>query len=269
MKAVVILGSPRKKDGYRLCRQIEAEMADLGGCAFDYIHLKGYHIAPCRGCGQCFQKSESLCPCSGDDLELIKEKMRRADGILFVSPVYAYQVPSDMKKLIDRLSYYFHRQELAGKPALLVTTTAGGGDKEVASYLRMTASGWGCCLSGSLRVKSPMYFRARAGCVDAYQEAYFQKKQAQLKAVAAKFYSAMRGARRYVPTFYDLALFQGLRSKTFTSQADYAYWKEKGWLDAPYFYPVSLGPVKTLYSRAVYAAVNHMCRGFAQENGEG
>lgn len=258
MKIAVILGSPRKKDGYRICKEIEQALTKYSSCEFEYIHLKEYHIEECKGCDQCFTKGEHVCPCK-DDLLMIKERLLAADGLIFASPVYAYNLPSGMKKLIDRLSYWFHRQELVGKPVLTVITTAGGGDREVASYLKMTVSGWGCRLIGELRVKSPMYFQNDNYRKNGYNERYHVGKQTELRRIAEKFYHSMSYTQLPVPSFYDLYLFQGLRTKTFISAPDHAYWEEKGWLKQLYFYKIKLGPIKYVFSITLRTFIDCLC----------
>jgi multimeric flavodoxin WrbA len=112
MKIVVIMGSPRKKDSYEICKKIEKELISLDNEAeFDYIYLSKQNIQDCKGCCICFQKSELGCPCRNDDLNSMKERIFSADGLIIASPVYAYQITAQLKRFIDRMSYQFHRQE--------------------------------------------------------------------------------------------------------------------------------------------------------------
>ena len=244
MKIVVLMGSPRKKDSCNVCKQIEALSQGNLAVEFEYIYLKDYQIEDCRGCSLCFQKSESLCPCK-DDLYQIKEKLLNADGIIFASPVYAYQVPAPMKRLIDRLAYLFHRQELIGKPALIVVTTDGSGHKQVSKYLKMTATGWGCNLIGIINIISLMFFENREqGSVFGYREEYHRKCVVKIEGLTKKFMDAVNGKEKPSPTFYNIFMFQCLRSKTLTSQADYDFWEQRGWLNSDYFYDVPIGILK-------------------------
>lgn len=110
MKVIVLMGSPRKRDSYNVCKLIEAKLKKSCIVEFKYIFLNDYLIQDCKGCDMCFKKSEKLCPCK-DDLYKIKDKLLNANGIIVASPVYAYQVPAPLKRLIDSLSYLFHRQE--------------------------------------------------------------------------------------------------------------------------------------------------------------
>lgn len=42
-------------------------------------------------------------------------------------------------------------------------------------------------------------------------------------------------------------MFNCLRTKTFTSRADYDYWNDKNWLNSYYFYDVKINPLKKLF----------------------
>lgn len=248
MNVLVILGSPRKKDSYFICREIEEELKKYDSAIdVSYLQLSESNIKECKGCGLCFQKSESLCPCRADEIGLIKERMKKADAIILSSPVYAYQVTGQMKKFIDRLSYLFHRQELCGKPVLIVITTDGGGSKQVYKYLKMTVSGWAMDLIGTVQIISPMYFKNRQPeGVFAYRKRTHESGQKKIRILSKKLYENMSRHDKKVPTTYDIVLFNCLRSKIYTSNADRLYWKEKGWVDAPYFYDVKLNPMKRI-----------------------
>ncbi len=258
MKVAVILGSPRQKDSYLICKAIEEELKKQDPrIELDYVQLSTLNIMDCKGCSLCFQKSETLCPCMGDDIPLIKEKIKAADGVVFASPVYAYQVTGQMKGFIDRLSYQFHRQEFCGKPALIVVTTDGGGSQQVYKYLRMTLSGWAMDVVGNVQIIPSMYFKNRQPkSAFGYDESAYQQGQKKIRALSQAFYKKMSQKNKKNPSFYDLFMFNCLRSKTYTSEADRAYWKEKGWMNAPYFYEVSLSPLKKIFGSAMKGLIH-------------
>ena len=251
MKISILMGSPRKKDGYRICKLIEENFSHTSNVVFEYLFLKDYHIEDCKGCDQCFQKGENNCPCK-DDLTVIKEKLMHADGIIFVSPVYACQVTGLIKRTIDRLSYLFHRQELVGKPALTVVTTGGGGQKPTGKYLKMTACGWGCHLIGEISIISPLFFHSEnTQSPWGYNKKYYESNLEKIQKLSCAFENAILSGKLSTPSFYDIFMFQCLRSKTFVSKADYDFWEEKGWLDRYYYYSVKLSLPKIFFAQAV------------------
>ena len=44
-----------------------------------------------------------------DEASLLEQKMKDADGVIFATPVYGFQVSYLMKLFIDRHGYIFHR----------------------------------------------------------------------------------------------------------------------------------------------------------------
>lgn len=259
MRIVILMGSPRKQDSLKVCKEIEGKLG-AKNMNYDYIFLKDYKIEDCRGCGLCFKNSERFCPCN-DDLTIIREKLLKADGIVFATPVYAYQIPAPLKRIIDRMSFLFHRQELVGKPALIVITSDGGGHKQVGKYMRMTASGWGCDLIGIITIISPMYFKDRKDNLAWwYSESYHNKIDLRIEKLTHKFKQTIEGQARKIPSYYDIFMFNCLRTKTFTSKADYDFWKEKDWLNSYYFYDTKADPLKKLFGVTLRLIIDLMCR---------
>lgn len=249
------MGSPRKKDSLNVCKEIEARLG-TENVTYDYIFLKDYEIQDCRGCGLCFEKSEKLCPCK-DDLSIIREKLIKADGIVFATPVYAYQVPALLKRIIDRMAFLFHRQELVGMPALIVVTSDGGGHKQVSKYMKMTVSGWGCNLIGTINIISPMYFEEKKdNSVWGYDESYHNKMASSIEKLTDRFKEMIESEVPKTPSFYGIFMFNCLRTKTFTSKADYDFWNEKGWLRSYYFYNTKLNPFKKIFGTTLRAIVD-------------
>ncbi len=105
-----------------------------GELFFEIITADQVDIKPCKGCCNCFR--HCVCPQDKhDDMAILRQKMQEADVILWGSPVYAHQVSGQMKIFIDRISYWLHLLILAGKPGIVLTTTASTGFFEVLSYL--------------------------------------------------------------------------------------------------------------------------------------
>ncbi len=255
MNVVILLGSPRKKDSLNVCKEIESRLG-AENTTYDYIFLNDYEIEDCRGCELCFKKSEKLCPCK-DDLWLIREKLKAADGIIFATPVYAYQVPAPLKRIIDRMAFLFHRQELVGVPAIIAVTSDGGGHKQVSKYMKMTATGWGCNLIGTINIISPMYFEdKKENSVWGYDEYYHNKVASHIKKLTDRFKGIIESGVPKKPSFYEIFMFNCLRSKTFTSQADYDYWRDKGWLNSYYFYDTRLNILKKTFGTILKGIVD-------------
>ncbi|HCM92782.1 MAG TPA: hypothetical protein DIS78_09485 [Lachnospiraceae bacterium] len=104
---------------------------------YECITADTVNLSFCRSCNSCFKKGS--CPLdSVDDMPKIKEKLICADVIFFCSPVYMGTMSGFAKSLIDRIAYYAHRFEFAGKTAaVLVTTSTNHGSETVNDIKKM------------------------------------------------------------------------------------------------------------------------------------
>jgi multimeric flavodoxin WrbA len=125
MKILAIIGSPRKGHTYRIVQQIEQMLGQNPGMTFEYVFLSQLNLQPCRGCYVCQSRGEQFCPLK-DDLPVLVQKMKTAEGVIFASPAYTGNVPALMKNLMDRMAYFAHRPAFLGKPAMLVATASSG-----------------------------------------------------------------------------------------------------------------------------------------------
>jgi multimeric flavodoxin WrbA len=53
--------------------------------------LSDYNLKFCSGCKLCFDKGEQFCP-HNDDRDAIIAKLEEADGVVFASPSYVFQI---------------------------------------------------------------------------------------------------------------------------------------------------------------------------------
>jgi len=227
-------------------KEIEIQLGEKALVNIDWIDAKSVDVKECIGCMICFNKSESLCPLK-DDVHGIRQRLVGADGIVLVSPVYALHVSGSLKKLVDRLSFLFHRPELIGIPVVTIVTTEGGGHKQTQKYLRLIASGWGGQLVGQISIISPLYFSENKY----HNEKYSHKMRQQVSASADKFFRCIQTEKLPIPSYYDIATFHGLKSKTMMSTADYDFWEERGWLKSDYYYPTKVSLLKKLLGKVI------------------
>jgi multimeric flavodoxin WrbA len=257
------MGSPRRRDGYAVIQQIQAILAQHAEVELDMINCKDAEVEECRGCDLCLQKGEQYCPIK-DGLADIVRRLEQADALVFASPVYAMQVTASFKRMVDRLAWLFHRPSLVGKPALTLVTTGGGGIRPTARYLEMTAVGWGCRVVGHIELISSFYFD-RPGPNYFYDQSYQVATDRAIAKQAGRLARALMPGGLPAPGYFDLYMFQGLRSKTFTSEADRVYWEAKGWMNSDYYYPVSLSPGKHLFSRILNVLIKLLFASFQKK----
>ena len=120
------------------------------GHKVELLSLKDRQIAFCRGCFAC-QKTEKCV--INDDAVMIAETVKTADSIVFVTPIYYYEMSGQMKTLLDRLNplypsdYRFRR--------IYLLSCAAEEEPSVPEKALSGLEGWVSCfekasLSGSL-----------------------------------------------------------------------------------------------------------------------
>ena len=103
-KIVVFDGGPRNTKfskttfmAKHFCRGAESAGAEI-----EYIKLKDMKINPCTGCFTCWTKTPGECIFK-DDMSDLRVKFRKADLIVFASPLYIFSVTGIMKNFLDRI----------------------------------------------------------------------------------------------------------------------------------------------------------------------
>jgi multimeric flavodoxin WrbA len=236
-KVTAFIGTQSKKATYRAVQEFERNLQRYGEIEFEYVFLSDYHLEFCRGCKLCFNKGEEFCPFK-DDRDVLLKKMDQADGVIFATPNYAYQVSARMKNLLDRLAFIHHRPRFFGKTctAIVVQGFRGGGN--ILKYLNFTADSMG--------------FHVSKGCcattLDPMTKLQEKRLTQKVYQTSARFYKELMRPIS-PPSFYKLMLFRFAR--TFVKSVDqnfrdYGYYKEKGWFKSDYFYAISLGPIKKM-----------------------
>ena len=100
-KVLVISTSLRvKSNSDILAEQLIAGARDAGH-EVEQISLKGKELKFCIGCLSC-QKTQKCV--LNDDAVWIAEKVKNADTLVFVTPIYYYEMSGQMKTLLDRLN---------------------------------------------------------------------------------------------------------------------------------------------------------------------
>ena len=113
MKLLGLSFSPRKQGNTEQLMEKVFSGARQQGAATELYRVADRDIKPCSGCGSCFKTGA----CSIQDaMQEVYEKMLEADGILFATPVYFYNMTSQGKTVIDRtIALLSPKRSLANK----------------------------------------------------------------------------------------------------------------------------------------------------------
>ena len=101
MNILIISTSLRAKSNSDILTEKLIAGAKDAGHQVELISLKGKNIKFCIGCLAC-QKTQKCV--LNDDANLIAEKVKNADTLVFVTPIYYYEMCGQMKTLLDRLN---------------------------------------------------------------------------------------------------------------------------------------------------------------------
>jgi multimeric flavodoxin WrbA len=134
MKALMLLGSPRKNGNSETLARIIGESVEKGGGSVDYLRLNDLTIRPCQGCGGCEKTGNCVIK---DDMTGIYQAADAADRIFLVSPVYFYALSAQAKICGDRFQARWSRKYLLkerfrqgeGRKGYLLSTAATKGPK--------------------------------------------------------------------------------------------------------------------------------------------
>jgi len=99
MKILALSFSPREQGNTELLLDRVLHGARQHGADTELYRTADKDIRPCDACGGCFKTGE--CPIQ-DDMQEVYAKMLEADGIVFGSPVYFYNITAQGKAVIDR-----------------------------------------------------------------------------------------------------------------------------------------------------------------------
>ena len=105
-KVLIISTSIRSGSNSEVLAHEFEKGAKEAGHDVEFISLKDKNIAFCRGCLAC-QKTHK-CIINDDAIE-IADKMCESEVIVWVSPIYYYEMSGQMKTLIDRCNSLYSR----------------------------------------------------------------------------------------------------------------------------------------------------------------
>ncbi len=241
-KVVAFVGSARKRHTYHAVEQFLSNLQSLGDVECELVPLSDYQIGVCRGCRQCFDKGEESCPLK-DDRDALIGKMTSADGVVFASPVYSFQVSALAKIFLDRLGFVFHRPRFFGKAFTSIVVQGIYGGPKVVKYLDFVGNGLGFTTVKGSVVKSlePMTPKQQ------------RKTDASLAKQSERFHKTLLKTAPPVPTLLKLVIFRMGRTsiKLILDDGwlDYNYYRDHGWFESDYYHPTRLGLPKKLAGR--------------------
>jgi multimeric flavodoxin WrbA len=253
MKVTAFIGNAQKRHTYEASEQFLKKLQSLGEVEYEIIQLSDYHLETCKGCRLCIDKGEEYCPLK-DDRDVLIEKIMNADGILFASPNYSFQVSAWMKIFLDRMGFLFHRPRFFGKAFTSLVNQGIYGGGKIVNYFNFIGNGLG------FNVVNGYCILTFVPVTDKRQRINDRIIDKQSK----RFYSRLINNRYPSPSLIKLLLFRLARSSmkimlSDTNQ-DFAYYLKNGWFESDYYYPVKLNPMKKLAGKLFDKRVAYVAR---------
>lgn len=119
MNSLIIASSPRK--GMFSDRIAEIARIRTNG---SIVHLREKKIGPCHACDYCKEIKKGSC-IQSDDMTSLYSDFKKAETIYLISPIYWWQVNTQMKQFIDRL---YAMEDIAWKDKKVVVILNGAAD---------------------------------------------------------------------------------------------------------------------------------------------
>jgi len=239
MKVTAFIGSAQKQHTYHATEQFLRNLQSLGNVDYEIVRLSEYNLQICKGCKLCTDKGEEFCPLN-DDRDKLVEKMAQSDGVVFATPNYAFQVSGLMKVFLDRFNPYLHRPQFFGKAFTSIVAQGVYGGNKIVKYINFIGSGLGFnVVDGScITTLEPMTEKAR------------QKIDRTLEKHSVKYYSRLIKSDYPSPSLFKLMAFRwgrtAIKEMLNENFRDYTHYRDKGWFESNYYYPVQLSPFKKL-----------------------
>lgn len=233
----LLVGSPQRRGAtFRAAETFASRLEALGGVETKIVWLGDYKIGTCRGCKLCVTRGEDICPLR-DDRDLVVGEMLAADAFVLAAPNYSWHVPGLLKVFLDRLAFALHRPRFHGKTATAIVVAGIGFGSRVRKYLEFVEDNLGFdVVRGSVSLTlEPMTSKALARMND------------RLTKQARRFHEQLMRPAFRTPSLLKLAMFRmartGIRLNA-QGLLDWDYYRDQGWFESDYFYPVRLGWAK-------------------------
>ena len=121
-KLLAIYGSPRVGGNSDLLLDSFVAGVKSPNWEITRLYVRELNILPCIACGECDKKGE--CPIK-DDMQAIYPLLSQTDAMIVATPVYFYNVPAQLKALIDRCQLLWYKNKgkkpVLFKPGYLIT----------------------------------------------------------------------------------------------------------------------------------------------------
>ena len=142
-KVLIISTSIRAGSNSEILANKFYDGAKDGGHNVELITLRNKNVSFCRGCMACQKIGKCI---QNDDANEITDKICESDVIVWVTPIYYYEMSGQMKTMIDRANSLYTRDYKFREVYLL--TVAADDDPKTPEHAIGGIKGWIDCFEG-------------------------------------------------------------------------------------------------------------------------
>lgn len=143
-KVLIVSSSLRKGSNTEiLAGEAYRGAKDAGGEA-EVITLKDKEIKFCIGCMSCQQTKKCALH---DDMDVLRDKVKNAESIIFVSPIYYYEMSGQLKTFLDRCNPLYADPDRKFRNIYMITASAEPGEAPAERAVN-GIKGWIACFDG-------------------------------------------------------------------------------------------------------------------------
>jgi multimeric flavodoxin WrbA len=214
---VIINGSPKKEsDSEKLALKLVESLKASGlNCNIQFFKLVQMDVKNCTGCLEC--KESGLCS-QIDDIIKIKDGLKKADFVVFSSPVHISHISSILHNFFERLIIDLHTFEYFRKPFINIISTNGSGEKEADKFLSKIGLLFGMVKIGFTFISKNDVFRNKD----------FNK-------LTKKIHNILSGKYIVKPTIANNIYFYFMKMTIKNNPDFFVYenkiWQERGWFN--------------------------------------
>lgn len=136
----VLSTSPRRGGNSETLADAFIRGAEEAGNQVEKVCLYDKTIGFCKGCLACLKSHRCVIH---DDADIIAQKMRQADVLVFATPIYYYEMCGQMKTMLDRANPLFD-SDYRFREVYLLAAAAEDEDSTVEGAVK-GLSGWVAC----------------------------------------------------------------------------------------------------------------------------
>ena len=249
MQILVIHGSMRQGNTYQLTQQVVSRLAHKPDVTITQVSIADLGLPFCTSCHACLTKGEEYCPHDAL-LRSLRTAILECDGLILSGTTYVRALNAAMKNLLDHFAYLLHRPALFGKHGMVIATSAGLGEKNVAKYMQGLMALWG--INGAMAVTRT----TKQQRLQSDSEELPEKAARKLDKTVDAFYDSIRSQRQVNPTASIIAQHNFFRATSLSeyseSERDTEYWSLPGFSDRAY--PVQIGWIKYQIGALAFSA---------------